>query len=85
MSLARAYEHRAAHHATPRVGRATASSSRGLLPNTPTPATALQGSTSTPPLALPAPPPETVTVAGRTVRRLSPAEIEERRHKSTIG
>ena len=86
MSLSRAYEHREQITAPPaRPGRSAPSSSRGLLPSpslTPTTsATAAQSAAAPAPTALPAAStvPGTVTVAGHTVRRLLPAELEERR------
>lgn len=90
MSLARAYERCEQITAPPpRSGRSGLASSRGLLPSpslptaaatTSTASTAQGSSSATPPASTtPTPTPSTVTVAGRTVRRLSPSELEERR------
>lgn len=80
MSFARAYEHREMATAPPplRSGRSSTTQSRAILPAPPLTITP-QGSTSTLPAGSPSPSPGTVTVVGRTVRRLSPSELDERR------
>jgi len=79
MSFARSYERREQLTAPPpRAGRLPFALARGLL-MAPQPVTSTPSeSTSAQPQGTSAAPAGTVTVAGRTVRRLSPSELDER-------